>query len=50
MTARAGYEPIRIPASARPTVPTALAAIGHLREASLSDALATLEERKDGSR
>lgn len=41
ITARAGYETIRIPASARPTVPTALAAIGHLREASLSDALAT---------
>jgi hypothetical protein len=41
MTARAGYETIRIPASARPTVPTALAAIGHLREASRGDALAT---------
>ena len=41
MTARAGYQTIRIPASARPTIPTALAALGHLREASPSDALAT---------
>lgn len=40
MTTRAGYQTIRIPASARPTIPTALAAIGHLREASVSDARA----------
>ncbi|PNB46461.1 hypothetical protein C1X73_34580, partial [Pseudomonas sp. FW305-130] len=40
MTAHAGYQTIRIPASARPTVPAALAAVGHLREAALSVALA----------
>ena len=32
MTARAGYQTIRIPGSARPTVQTAIAAIWHLRE------------------
>lgn len=41
MTARAGYQTIRIPAAARPTIPTALAALGHLRAASPSEALAT---------
>jgi hypothetical protein len=41
MTARAGYRTIRIPASARPTIPTALAAVGHLRVASLVDAVAS---------
>ncbi|AOH87296.1 hypothetical protein AWL63_23185 (plasmid) [Sphingomonas panacis] len=35
MTARAGYQTIRIPASARPTIPTALAAVGHLRDVEL---------------
>lgn len=35
MTARAGYKTIRIPASARPTIPTALAAVGHLRDVEL---------------
>ncbi|MET0376412.1 MAG: DUF2726 domain-containing protein [Rhizorhabdus sp.] len=38
MTARAGYQTFHIPASARPSVATALAVIGHLREASESDA------------
>lgn len=32
MTARAGYDTIRIPASARSTIPSVLAAVGHLRE------------------
>ena len=31
MTARAGYDTIRIPGSARPTVATAVEAVGHLR-------------------
>ena len=40
MTAGAGYKTIRIPASARPTIPTALSAVGHLREAPHVDACA----------
>jgi hypothetical protein len=32
MTARAGYKTIRIPGSARPTMHTAILAVGHLRD------------------
>lgn len=40
MTAGAGYKTIRIPGSARPTVPTALAAVGHLRDVDQFDSRA----------
>ncbi|MCW2351747.1 DUF2726 domain-containing protein [Sphingobium sp. B12D2B] len=33
MTARAGYQTIRVPASAKPTIQTAEAAVGHLKNA-----------------
>ncbi|WP_371424532.1 DUF2726 domain-containing protein [Tardiphaga sp.] len=37
MTARAGYKTIRIAGSARPTIPTAIEAVGHLRDVELLD-------------
>lgn len=36
MTSGAGYTTIRIPASARPTVPTAIHVVGHLRQMALA--------------
>ena len=38
MTASAGYQTIRVPASAKATIPTAQAAVGHLRDAAVSAA------------
>lgn len=37
MTAKAGYKTIRIPASARPSMHTAIQAVGHLRDADAID-------------
>ena len=42
MTARAGYKTIRIPGSARPTIATAVAAVGHLRYTDSLDGNATI--------
>ena len=50
MTARAGYETIRIPASARPTVPTAQAALAHLVADARFDAGVMAEGGSHGAR
>ncbi|WP_336314644.1 DUF2726 domain-containing protein [Sphingomonas koreensis] len=45
MTAGAGYKTIRISSSARPTVATAIAAVGHLRDVAHSDESQITEAR-----